>query len=353
MVKNRGISVVLCTYNGAALLPDTLRHIANQQVPSELAWELIIVDNASDDNSAIIAEAEWTSYNCTAAFRILHESTQGLSFARELGFTNARYPYIIMCDDDNWLANDYVSKAYAIMEQHPDIGMLGGQAELVYEARPPKWAVAFSPAIHAGGPQARSTGIVPHYSVYGAGSVLRKSAYHAIQQAGFQFKLTDRLGNQLSSGGDSELCYALAMANYLIWYDNDLRFRHFIQAKRLTWSYYLNYLHSNALSFNVLEPYKIFLDTNSTSLSTFYYSIFKRFMHFTLSLLWTSFLRCLLPGTENRKVKAIKIRLLIARLGSYKYFREMKKNFQDAGKYRLKFEQQSLRTDSYKREVSC
>ncbi|NID11063.1 glycosyltransferase [Fibrivirga algicola] len=337
MVINKGISIILCTYNGALLLPETLRHIANQRVPSDLAWELIIVDNASDDNTAMVAETEWAKYTCTATFHILHEPRQGLSFARELGFVSAKYPYIILCDDDNWLFKDYVAKAYSIMEQHPDIGMLGGHAELVYEVPPPKWAVTFSPGIHAGGPQARSTGEVPHFSVYGAGSVLRKSAYLAIREAGFQFKLTDRLGNQLSSGGDSELCYALSIANYSIWYDNDLRFKHFIQATRLTWLYYVNYMKINALSFIVLEPYKLFLNTRSTSLFVFYIAITRRVLHFTCSLLWTLLLKSILPGIENKKTKAIKVHILKARLGSYKYIKEMKGHFLEAGKYSLAF----------------
>ena len=39
------ISVVVPTHNGAARLPRALAHIAAQQVPAGLEWEVILVDN--------------------------------------------------------------------------------------------------------------------------------------------------------------------------------------------------------------------------------------------------------------------------------------------------------------------
>jgi len=46
-----GVSVVICTYNGAERLPETIRHIANQTVPAHIPWEFIVVSNACTDNT--------------------------------------------------------------------------------------------------------------------------------------------------------------------------------------------------------------------------------------------------------------------------------------------------------------
>ncbi len=34
----QGVSVVICCFNSAARLPETLRHLARQDCPSNLAW---------------------------------------------------------------------------------------------------------------------------------------------------------------------------------------------------------------------------------------------------------------------------------------------------------------------------
>jgi len=49
--------------------------------------------------------------------------------------------------------------------------------------------------------------------------------------------LSDRKGNQLSSGGDIELCFALRLAGWEIWYDPQLKLRHYIGRNKLSWEY--------------------------------------------------------------------------------------------------------------------
>jgi len=63
-----GISVVICCYNSASRLPATLQHIAEQSLDSEILWEIIIVDNASTDNTAEIASTYWQFLNCRIPF---------------------------------------------------------------------------------------------------------------------------------------------------------------------------------------------------------------------------------------------------------------------------------------------
>jgi len=41
----------------------------------------------------------------------------------------------------------------------------------------------------------------------------------------------------LSSGGDSELCLVILFLGYELYYDERLRFTHFIPKERLSWSY--------------------------------------------------------------------------------------------------------------------
>lgn len=253
-MKPQGVSIIICCHNGSQRLPETIRHIAQQVVPPYIPWELLIIDNGSTDNSAAVARSEWQKHRVDTYLRIVNEPLLGLSYARARGFKEARYEYIIMCDDDNWLAEDYVCNVYSIMSEKPNIGALGGFGKLVYEIDPSTIELSY---IFAAGEQAPRSGKVMENKVYGAGCVIRNSAYKKLLESGFKSLLTDRRGTELSSGGDYELCLALAILGYDIWYDERLRFTHFITKERLNWEYYLRYAYESSKCFNVLSSYKM------------------------------------------------------------------------------------------------
>lgn len=252
-MKANGVSVIICCHNGANRLPETIRHIARQRVPSYIPWELLIIDNGSTDDSAIAARMEWQKHRVDTYLRVVKEPTLGLSYARARGFREARYEYMIMCDDDNWLDELYVFNVYQILSENSNIGALGGCGKLVYEIEPPVAELSY---IFAGGPQGPSSGKVMDNKVYGAGCVIRHSAYQKLLGSGFKSLLTDRTGADLSSGGDYELCLALAILGYDIWYDERLRFIHYITRERLTWDYYVRYAYQSSKGFHIITSYK-------------------------------------------------------------------------------------------------
>ncbi len=253
-----GVSIVICCHNGARRLPETIRHIAYQEVPRHIQWEFIFIDNGSTDDSPNIAREEWSLYKTGVPLRIVSEPKLGLSYAREKGFAEARYEFIIMCDDDNWLAENYVESAYHIMSRNSQIGALGGFGKLVYEIEPPGYLEFCN--IFAAGEQAPKNGRVPHNKLYGAGCVIRKSAINKLKDIGFKTLLTDRRGKDLTSGGDYELCFAISILGYEIWYDDRLYFTHFITRERLNWDYYIRYAKESAQCFDILSSYSAIAD---------------------------------------------------------------------------------------------
>jgi glycosyltransferase involved in cell wall biosynthesis len=286
-----GVSVIICCHNGARRLPETVRHLALQQVPSSIPWEFILVDNASTDSSVSVTEAVWYSHKPNSRLRIVQEGQLGLSYARARGFAEASFEYVIMCDDDNWLRPDYVRIAFAIMEDKKRIGALGGFGRLVFEDKPEVWIE--NSGIFAAGEQGKTSGRVKLCRVYGAGCVIRKSAYEKLKDVGFKSLLTDRKGSDLSSGGDHELCYALSIMGYSIWYDDRLKFDHFITRERLTWKYFIRYAKESAACFEVLTSYKmVALDINSYRFSfvvlarDFFYCL-RRFIKISLQRIFT------------------------------------------------------------------
>lgn len=251
----KGFSIVICCYNSASRLPATLRHIAALEIPENVPCELIIVNNACTDNTEQIAIAEWNQYTTAINFSIVQESTPGLSYAREKGFFEARYEYVILCDDDNWLSPQYLVQSAKLFDKHPGIGVLGGKGLGVCEIDPPEWFHLSK--LFAVGEQAAQSGPVGEKKVYGAGAIVRNSAYQKLLKAGFKWLLTDRLKDLLSSGGDFELCYAIYLAGYEIWYDKELTFKHYFPKERLTLPYYYDYIRASVKCLSVLDGYKV------------------------------------------------------------------------------------------------
>jgi len=274
-----GVSVVICCYNSASRLPETLRYIAQQRVEVGTPWEVIVVNNNSTDNTQSVAQSVWNKEKSPVFLSIVDEPKPGLTHARHRGFIISRYEYVLFCDDDNWLSEGYIQTAYEIMKSNPLIGALGGKGEGVCETIPPAWYHRLGIYVYAINAQAEKTGEVPRGMVYGAGATFRKSLYLFLINHGFNSMLSDRKGKELSSGGDDELCYALRLIEYKIWYDDRLTFQHFIPKERLNWQYLREFFVGSAKSTNVLSPFADILNKKQyikTRLRK-YYSLFKVF----------------------------------------------------------------------------
>lgn len=229
-----GVSVVICTHNGGARLPAVLAHLAAQR--AECEWEVVLVDNASTDGTAEIAAQHWPPH--CAPLRIVAEPRLGLSFARRRGLDAAAYPIVGFVDDDNWLAPDWVAIASQRMAELPDVGALGGYIEPATDVPLPEWFARYQQC-YAIGPQADAAGPIgwERGYVWGAGLIVRRNGLRELFAAGFEPQLSGRSGAGLSAGDDGELCLALMLAGWKLWYEPRLRLKHYLPVHRLEWRY--------------------------------------------------------------------------------------------------------------------
>ena len=232
-----GVSVVICCYNSARRLPETMKHLALQNMPAAIPWEVILVNNASTDGTADVAARCWAEHGAPAPLRVLEEPTPGKSFALNTGYTAASFAILITVDDDNWLDENYLRIAFEIMNRHDRIGILGGQSSACCEVEAPDWFEDMKSYLAVGKLDCASGDITdfrPHLA--GAGMVVRQSAYASLRQRGFCFNVTGPCQGKTGSE-DTELCYAMALTGHRIWYDERLQFVHFIPASRLVPGY--------------------------------------------------------------------------------------------------------------------
>jgi glycosyltransferase involved in cell wall biosynthesis len=231
-------------------LPATLLHLA-AQVLDGVAWEVVIIDNRSVDDTVGVAVAEWERLGNVCPIRTFTELEQGTGFARVTGIKEAQYEYVLFCDDDNWLADDYILRSLQIMKNDSTVGMCGGRAEAVFENNyQPEWFGQYA-AVFACGPVTTNDGYLDWsvMTMYSAGMTIRRDAAMTIIESGYRFLLTGRRANSfVGSGEDSELVIALRLLGYKAYYTNELVFRHYMTEGRMKWPYLRDIIYGASLS---------------------------------------------------------------------------------------------------------
>lgn len=254
---NKGVSIIICCYNSAKRLPQTLLHIAKQKIPETIACELIVVDNNCTDDTVAVTNSIWNELASNIPLTIIEEKTPGLSSARHKGVASANYEYIIFCDDDNWLEEHYIERAYSILESDISIGIIGCKIEAVYELEPESWVIKHSEYLAIGPPDDIKDGDITAKIglVFGAGMVLRKQLFSHLNAINYTFFITDRKGEMLTSCGDGEICFCARLLGYKIFFSNNLQLKHFIPKERTTENYFKRLMFGLGYSGIYLLPY--------------------------------------------------------------------------------------------------
>lgn len=234
------ISVVIPAHNPhAGRLARTVAGLRAQTLPL-VEWELVIVDNASRDPSVF-----WTldlAWHPRA--RIVPEPVLGLTAARLRGFAETGEELIVLVDDDNVLAPDYLARTVAAFSADASLGAIGGRSLPEFETPPPAWTREFDGLLAL-----RDLGDTPQRADWppsvpreyprcapiGAGLALRRSgatAYASALAQDSRRRAFDRTGTQLVSGGDNDLVMTVLESGLSVAYDPALRLTHLIPASR-------------------------------------------------------------------------------------------------------------------------
>jgi glycosyltransferase involved in cell wall biosynthesis len=258
-----GFSIVICTHNGADRIIPTLEAVSS--LNSHLPWEVIIVNNASSDQTELIVSNFLEKNSEVVNGKLIAENTPGLIFARIAGVKEAIYSYILFCDDDNWLEENYLALAATRLVENVKIGALGGMGIPVFEGEKPNWFDQYAHSF-AVGAQDWHLGKSPNTLgyLYGAGVIFKKEILENIFDSGIQLALTGRKKDQLVSGDDVELCYLVQLKGFELAYEDQMRFSHWMPKSRLSWPNYLSLKSGIIKSSAMLLPYQ-FIKRNPSS----------------------------------------------------------------------------------------
>lgn len=272
-----GVSIILCTFNGKDRLLPTLEAIG--KLDSEVPKELILVDNASSDGTNEWVKNYFETRNLAFASRYIFESKPGLIHARLAGIQSASFDFLLFCDDDNALAQDYLSVGFRLFKTNPKMGVLGGYGIPALEGPEPDWLNRYQKSF-ALGPQAAQSGKIQELPghVYGAASFFRKKPLLDLIDSGYNFYLTGRTQTQAISGDDLELCWLMQLMGYEIHYAENLKFLHVMPQFRMSTDYLIKMKSGTAAGSSLLYAYRYFILHPNSSSSKFKLAYFSQFL---------------------------------------------------------------------------
>jgi glycosyltransferase involved in cell wall biosynthesis len=126
------LSIILPTYNRAALLPRALAALG-RQTAAPSSYEVIVVDNNSTDGTAAVLKG------LDRNVRSVREERQGLSYARNAGLAAALGDIVAFTDDDVEVAPDWVEIVLHALDSDPSIDGAGGRVLPAWPEPHPAW----------------------------------------------------------------------------------------------------------------------------------------------------------------------------------------------------------------------
>lgn len=229
------LSLIIATYNRSAELIRALESVAAQSADPS-TWECVAVDNNSTDDTAGRFAAFKAKYP-TLPIRMVRETRQGLSHARNRGIAETTGEYIAIIDDDEHINPDFISAYIDLFDSHPEAASAGGRIIAEYPTGRPAWMSRWTEQPIANpidlGAQVRE---FPAGRIPGGGNMaLRRSA---VERYGAFDTSLGRSGGKLTGGEESDLFLRLSRGGERCLYTPRAVMWHVIPAAKLTDDYF-------------------------------------------------------------------------------------------------------------------
>jgi glycosyltransferase involved in cell wall biosynthesis len=234
----------MCTYNGSRTIVEALRSIAEQANSLKEVVEIIILDNASTDDTSKIVLDSISKFQLNA--RLLFEARPGKISAFLRGVKEAKGKLISVIDDDNFIEPQFIKTTLEIFEKYPTVGLVGSSNEVLVEETIPQWFEWVKSRYGCAKPyfwgdkriQEDDTIIGQRALVAGAGSTFLAEPLKSCLSEGYIFFNDTQRGKKMSvTCEDFELCWLIYSLGYDFAYNPSIRLRHSIDPNRLNLKY--------------------------------------------------------------------------------------------------------------------
>ncbi len=116
------VSVIIPLYNRSTFIEQTIRSVTQQSYTN---WELIVVDDGSDDGSYELVKQLSDNIPLTLLHHTGHQNL-GQSASLNLGLSQCRGEFIAILDSDDLFERDKLAHQVAELQLHPDCGLVYG-----------------------------------------------------------------------------------------------------------------------------------------------------------------------------------------------------------------------------------
>ncbi|MEI7504075.1 MAG: glycosyltransferase family 2 protein [Paludibacter sp.] len=229
------LSILICTYNREYILRDCLDSLVAQTSDKSL-FEVIVVNNNSKDKTLKIASEYASKYD---NFRAVTETNQGLSYARNRGFEEAKYDWVAYLDDDAKAFPNLVERAIETIDTYK-FDCLGGMFYPWYRGtKRPKWL-----AENYGESIKFSQTVAPLLTGYITGCIclFRKKAIEAI--GGFPLDLGMN-GTNIAYGEETYVQNKLVEKGFTVGFDPELCIDHLVPEYKQKVNWHIKSAYAN------------------------------------------------------------------------------------------------------------
>ncbi|MCG6137604.1 MAG: glycosyltransferase family 2 protein [Nostoc sp. LLA-1] len=110
------VSVIIPTYNAMKYLPDTLESVLKQTFTN---FEVLIINDGSSDHIL-----EWSAKLLDPRVKLISQTNQGVSIARNTGIAHAQGEYIAFLDADDLWEPTKLEKQTSCLDNKPTVGLV-------------------------------------------------------------------------------------------------------------------------------------------------------------------------------------------------------------------------------------
>lgn len=122
-----GAGIIISSYNNEQQIAETINSVKNQTFKE---WSCVIIDNGSTDNTKNLIQHEVEQ---DTRFAFFSKDNEGPSAGRNFGYSKLpeSTEYIHFLDGDDILHTEFLSIMVSYLDQHPQVGLLGCQYDLI------------------------------------------------------------------------------------------------------------------------------------------------------------------------------------------------------------------------------
>jgi hypothetical protein len=222
------VTVLLASRNGGRWLPRTLSAFEDL-IPPPGGWKLVVVDNASTDDTRQVIEAHMGRL----PLEYLYQPKPGKNAALNLGLDRIEGEYVVFTDDDVVPEPDWLLQLVKAAKEAPDYDVFGGAILPLWPHEPESWikaAVPMGPVYALTDPD-WPEGECPPWRVWGPNMLVRARWFtlgHRFDESvGPDGTTTYRMGSEDS------LTSRLHSAGAKCWHVPGARVRHIIRPNQL------------------------------------------------------------------------------------------------------------------------